>query len=87
MHALDHSIKENNDLIENLKKCEDQVFISRYRACQCRDDLNALIDENKKMTTQRNSMSMVIDCQVCGDGHFSEYGKRSHDTNQLFMYL
>ena len=87
LHALDQDIKKNTDLIKNLQECEDHVFISRYRARRCCEDLNALIDENKKMTTQRNSMSMVIDYQVCGEGHFSEYGKHSHDTNQLFMYL
>ena len=67
LHALGQNIKKNKDLIKHLQEWQQSG-----RARRCGEDLNALINENKKMATLQNSMSMVIDYQVCGEGHFSE---------------
>jgi len=67
LHALGQNIKKNKARIK-----KPQQWLQSGRARRSGEDLNALINENKKMTALQNSMSMVIDYQVCGEGHFSK---------------
>jgi hypothetical protein len=83
LHALGQNIKKNKDLFKNL-----QGWQQSGRARQCGDDLNALIAENKKMTTLQNSMSMVLDYKVLGRAFFFvEYDQHSHATMKLCIYF